>query len=249
MNLVARASTDLFLTLCDVHLEHERVSQAACLQRRHEWLALPQEQVTAGGAISCCGRLTLISERATHIQCVMVMVMVMVVVMVIEAQVSQIPSGVRSEGTSGASRLVEAMVWISEIESAKSITEPKTSKCTMEAELQSNFEVLDSKIASGLKNIINGDCFEIIFIDKSAQKEKRFPTGRQAAWISDADESDLDLDEILKVQLKNDNVQLFNTRWDETVIAMKKQPDCEMLENVHYHQLFQSEQLKQLLSL
>ena len=32
----ARASTDPFFTLCDVQLEHERTSQAACLQRRHE---------------------------------------------------------------------------------------------------------------------------------------------------------------------------------------------------------------------
>ena len=36
VNPVARASTDQFFTLCDVHLEHERVSQATCLQRRHE---------------------------------------------------------------------------------------------------------------------------------------------------------------------------------------------------------------------
>ena len=36
VNPVARSSTDQFFTLCDVHLEHERVSQAARLQRRHE---------------------------------------------------------------------------------------------------------------------------------------------------------------------------------------------------------------------
>ena len=35
VNPVARSSTDEFFTVC-VHLEHERVSQAACLQRRHE---------------------------------------------------------------------------------------------------------------------------------------------------------------------------------------------------------------------
>ena len=36
VNPVARSSTDQFLTLCGVHLEYERVSQAACLQRRQE---------------------------------------------------------------------------------------------------------------------------------------------------------------------------------------------------------------------
>ena len=36
VNLVARSSTDQFSTLCDVRLEHERVPQAATLQRSHE---------------------------------------------------------------------------------------------------------------------------------------------------------------------------------------------------------------------
>ena len=48
--------------------------------------------------------------------------------------------------------------------------------------------------------------------------------GRQFAWmiyeyfkVSDTDESVSDLNEILKVQLKNDNVQSVCTRWDETI--------------------------------
>ena len=48
--------------------------------------------------------------------------------------------------------------------------------------------------------------------------------------VSDADESILDFNEVLKVELKNDNVQLFKTRWDETAIAMKKQPDEAILD-------------------
>ena len=49
--------------------------------------------------------------------------------------------------------------------------------------------------------------------------------------VSGADESVLDFNEILKAEFKNDNVQSFNTRWDETIIAMKKQPDKEIQEN------------------
>ena len=60
--------------------------------------------------------------------------------------------------------------------------------------------------------------------------------------VSDTDESVLHLNEKLKVELKNDNVQSLSTRWDETVVAMQKQAD-EFLE------LPQSEQLKPLLSL
>ena len=59
----------------------------------------------------------------------------------------------RSEVPSYASRPIEALVWINEIESAISIADLKTSKTVTGAKLQTNFEVLDSKIASGLKKI------------------------------------------------------------------------------------------------
>ena len=39
----------------------------------------------------------------------------------------------------------EAMIWISEIETAKSIADPKTSNSVTRANLQTNFEVLDTK--------------------------------------------------------------------------------------------------------
>ena len=90
---------------------------------------------------------------------------------------------------------------------------------------------------------------------KQHKKRQRFLTGRQVAWmiyeyvkVSDEDESVLDFDEILKVELKNDNVQPFNARWDETIIAMKTQLDDEMLEK-YQRQLQQSEQLKPMRSL
>ena len=50
--------------------------------------------------------------------------------------------------------------------------------------------------------------------------------------VSDTtDESVLDRTEILKVALKNDNVQSFNSRWDEIIIALEKQPDEEILDS------------------
>ena len=67
----------------------------------------------------------------------------------------------RCEVSSGASCPVEAMIWISEIESAKSIAELKTSDTITGTEVRTNFEVLDSKIACGLEGIINGH-FEMI---------------------------------------------------------------------------------------
>ena len=37
-------------------------------------------------------------------------------------------------------------------------------------------------------------------------------------------------DEFLKVELKNANIQSFNTRWEENITAMTKQLDEEVLE-------------------
>ena len=82
---------------------------------------------------------------------------------------------------------------------------------------------------------------------KLHRKQTRFLTGRQVAWIIHEYfkvQTSLSWTS-LKVELKNDNVQLFNTRWDETIIAMKKQFDDEFYDRL----LQQSKQLKQLLSL
>ena len=126
----------------------------------------------------------------------------------------------------GASRSFEAMVWISEIASAKSIAELKTSK----NHYWSDFEVLDSEIASGFKTLINWD-FEIgVAIDEQcSQTDMRCLTGRQVAWMiytnlkaSDTDESVLDSNEIVNVGLESDIAQSFNTRLDEIIISMER---------------------------
>ena len=62
-------------------------------------------------------------------------------------------------------------------------------------------------------------------------------TGREVAWmvfyhfgISDTDGTVLHLPDLLEAGLRNDSVHSFDTRWDETVIAMKKKTDDEVLE-------------------
>ena len=102
------------------------------------------------------------------------------------------------------------MVWINEIVSAKFIAALKTSNLVTRAELLTNFEVLDSKIASGLKKVINEDFKRRVFIEEEAAHHN----------------------DILKFEVENDSVQWFNTRRDETIIAEKKQPGAELLEHV-----------------
>ena len=68
------------------------------------------------------------------------------------------------------------------IECAKSIAELKMSNTIKGTRLQTNFDVLDSKIASGLQKFINGDFKGRVSVEEeAAQKEKRILTGRQVA--------------------------------------------------------------------
>ena len=66
-------------------------------------------------------------------------------------------------------------IWITEIESGKSLAQLEISKTITVAELQTNFEVFDSQMVSGLRNILNGDFKRRIFIeDEAAQNENAF---------------------------------------------------------------------------
>ena len=157
----------------------------------------------------------------------------------------------RSDVSSSETRPIGAKAWINEIESAKYVADLKTSFTLTGATLQRDFEVLESKTASG-----NGDFKRRVFIPvEAAEREQRCLTGRHVEWmiyedfkVSDFDESVVDLNEILKVDSKNENVKSLNTRWDDTLIARKKQLHNEIQDNLYYRQLQQSEQLKPLLS-
>ena len=79
----------------------------------------------------------------------------------------------RSEVSSFAGRQIETTAWFNEIESAKSIVDLKTLYSVTGSNLRTNFEVLVSKVASGLKRIINKDFKRRVFIqEEAAQKEK-----------------------------------------------------------------------------
>ena len=76
-----------------------------------------------------------------------------------------------SEVSSCASRPIEAIVWIREVEPAKSSTDLKTSSVTG-TKLQTNFEALDSKIASSLKSSINQNLKRRVLIQEEAVPKK-----------------------------------------------------------------------------
>ena len=90
---------------------------------------------------------------------------------------------VRSEVSPCASRPIEAMVWISEMQSSKSIVELKTSYSITGAKLQTNFAVLESQIASALQKIINGDFKRRVFIQDEAAQKRKTPSHGKASRL------------------------------------------------------------------
>ena len=65
--------------------------------------------------------------------------------------------------------------------------------------------------------------------------------------ISGTGEALLDFNDLCRVQLKNDNVQGFDTNCDEVFLSMAEVPDEDMLEILYKQQLPYSEELELLI--
>ena len=99
-------------------------------------------------------------------------------------------------------------------------------------------EVLDSTIARALKKLLTA-VFNRRFHkeEPKSQHDNRFLKGRHISFmiddnfkISGTREALLDFNDQIRVQLKNDNAQGFDTNWDEVVPFPTKVPDEDKLE-------------------
>ena len=105
-----------------------------------------------------------------------------------------------------------------------------------------DFEIFDSekKKASALKKLLAADFKRRDHTEEQkAQQDKRFLKGRPIAYmiceyfkVSGTREPLLDDHDQLRVQLKNENVQGFDTKWDEVLLSMTKVPDADILEDL-----------------
>ena len=84
-------------------------------------------------------------------------------------------------------------------------------------------EVLDARIASALNRIIHNSHFKrrISLEEQKAQKEDRFPRGRQIAYliyeyfrVTGANESVENCADLFASALRNDDIQEFDSKWD-----------------------------------
>ena len=133
------------------------------------------------------------------------------------------------------------MVWIKEVEMVDSVDELRSSSSTKWYFKCRIFEVLDAMIASALNKIIHNSHIKrrVSLEEQKAQKEDRFLRGRQIAFMIDdyyrvtgAHDAVLDYADSFPVTLHDDNIQEFDSRWDEVLLSMTKIPSDVILERL-----------------
>ena len=144
-----------------------------------------------------------------------------------------------------------------EVEMVDSLEELKSSRSDYGKDFP-NFEMLDAKIASALNKIIQNSQFKknVSLEEQKAQKEDRFLRGRQIAFmiydyfrVTGAHDTVLHYADLLSVALHDDNIQEFDTRWDEVLLPMSKIPSDDILESLYKMRIRESAQLKIVLEL
>ena len=132
----------------------------------------------------------------------------------------------------------KATLWIEEMKMVDWLEELKTSRSVRGRDFP-NFEMLDAKTASALNKIIQNSHFkkEVSLEEQKAQKEDGPPRGRQIAYmiydyfrVTGAHDTVLKYADSLSVTLHDDNIQEFDTRWDEVLLSMSKIPSDDFLE-------------------
>ena len=147
------------------------------------------------------------------------------------------------------------MVWIDAIDSVRNMDELKSSGSTLGRKIL-GFEVVDSKIASALKKLLTADFKRRVYMEEQmAHQDNRFSKGIQIAYVTydyfkigGTGEALLDFNDPFRAQLKNDNVQGFDTKWCEVLVSMPTFP-MMMYWVMYKKQLHHFEELQPLMAL
>ena len=117
------------------------------------------------------------------------------------------------------------------MELVDSVEDLKKSSCFVKGIRVPNFEVLDAMIASALNRIIHITQFKrkVSLEEQKAQKEERFPRGRQIAYlnyeyfqVSETNDSVENFADLFTIALRNDDIQEFDSKWDGILLSMTK---------------------------
>ena len=89
-----------------------------------------------------------------------------------------------------------------------------------------------------------------------AQKEDRFLRGTQIAYliyeyfrVTGANDSVENYADLFTVVLRNDDIQEFDTKWDEILLSMTQIPSDDIMENLYKLRIRESEKHKTVLEL
>ena len=121
-----------------------------------------------------------------------------------------------------------------------------------------DFELLDARIASALNKIIQNSYFKkrVGPEELKAQKQDRFLRGRQIAYliydcfqVTGVNDSVDNYAELFTISLRNDDIQEFDTRWNEILLSTEQFPPDVILESLYKLRIRGSEKLKTVLEL
>ena len=150
-----------------------------------------------------------------------------------------------------------SMHWITEVEMAKSIDDLMTTRSITGRTDIPDHDLLDAKIASALKKLITNVHFRrrACTEELRAKNETRFLRGRQIAFMiyghfraTGAYEAAQGLSDLYNVRLQNDDVQDFDTRWDQAPLSSSGVPTEMVLEGLYKSKLQDSAQLQTILA-
>ena len=143
------------------------------------------------------------------------------------------------------------------MEMVDSVDELKSSR-SIEGKDFPNFEMLDARIACALNTIIQNSYLKkkVSLEEQKAPKEDRFLRGRQIAYmiydffrVTGAHDTVLDSADLFSITLRNDDVQEFDTKWDEIPLSMTKIPTDDVVESLCKLRVRESDQLNTVLEL
>ena len=150
------------------------------------------------------------------------------------------------------------MLWIKEVEMVDESVDDLKSCCSVRGIRMPDFEVLDARIASALNRIIQNTRFKkkVSLEEQKAQKGDRFLRGRQIAYliyeyfrVTGANDSVENYAGPIYMVLRNDDIQEFDSKWDEILSSVTQVPSDDILEGLYKLRTREPEKLKTALEL
>ena len=173
------------------------------------------------------------------------------------SSLSHYPGGFKTEVCTCSQFPTEAMLWIKEVEMVESVDDLKSSR-SVKGTPGPDFELLDARIASALNKMFQNTRFKkkVSLEEQKAHKEDRFLRERQIAYliyeyslVTGVHDSVDNFADLFTVALRNDDIQEFDSKWDEILLSMTQIPSDDILESFYKLRIRESEKLKTVLDL